>query len=67
MAKRVDADRVIRLVARGAALVDVLPEKIYREEHLPSAINLPLATLRERDLEQLPRNRPIVLYCFDQH
>ena len=30
------------LTAAGAQLVDVLPEQQFEEEHLPSAINIPL-------------------------
>lgn len=41
-------DDVQRLVAEGAQLVEVLPEKEYTEEHLPGAINTPLRKL-DRD------------------
>ncbi len=32
------------LLARGAQLVEVLPSAEYAEEHLPSAVNLPLSS-----------------------
>jgi rhodanese-related sulfurtransferase len=67
MAKRIDADRLIRLVDKGAALIDVLPANVFSQEHLPGAVNIPLATMRPEDLDDLDRARPTVVYCFDQH
>ena len=67
MATRVDADRVIRLVARGAPLLDVLPRPIYEQEHLPGATSLPLETFAVDQVDHLDRRRPVVVYCFDQH
>ena len=67
MSKRIDVDRAIRLVGRGAQLVDVLPASIYLEEHLPKAVNLPLETLDHDSFRLLDPKRPVVVYCFDQH
>ena len=67
MATRVDADRVIRLVARGAPLLYVLPKQIYEEEHLPGATSVPLETFAVDQVDHLDRDRPVVVYCFDQH
>lgn len=67
MPVRIDVDRLLELVGDGAPLVDVLPASVYRQEHLPEAINVPLATLRSEQLGAFDRHRPIVLYCFDQH
>ena len=67
MVTRVDVDRMLELVGDGALLVDVLPDTIYLQEHLPGATNLPLATLRSEHLDGMDRERPVVVYCFDQH
>ena len=67
MPQRIDVDRVLELVGDGAPLIDVLPETVYRQEHLPEAVNVPLATFRPEQLDALDRGRPIVVYCFDQH
>ena len=67
MSKRIDVDRAIRLVQRGAQLVDVLPASVYDDEHLPDAFNLPLASLNRQSFEVIDSTRPIVVYCFDQH
>ena len=67
MATRVDVDRMLELVADGALVVDVLPPATFHSVHLPGARNLPLATLSRADLDELDRERPLVLYCFDQH
>ena len=59
-------DRVQRLQADGALLVEVLPQEEYDREHLAGAISLPLGKLtRDAALEKLPRDRPIVVYCQD--
>ncbi|HWM18441.1 MAG TPA: rhodanese-like domain-containing protein [Ilumatobacteraceae bacterium] len=67
MSKRVDAQRAQRLLRRRVQLVDVLPSSVYAEEHLPGAINLPLETLDETRVEDLDRDWPLLVYCFDQH
>lgn len=67
MPTRIDVDELLALVAAGAALVDVLPATIFAQEHLPSAVNIPLATFRPDDLDAIDRDRPVVVYCFDQH
>jgi rhodanese-related sulfurtransferase len=67
MSKRVDAHRAERLIRRRVQLVDVLPSSVYAEEHLPGAINVPLETLDETRVEDLDRDRPLLVYCFDQH
>jgi rhodanese-related sulfurtransferase len=67
MATRVDVDEAIRLVAGGAPVIDVLPQKIYDQEHLPGAMNVPLETFRPDDVAAYDRDQPIVVYCFDQH
>ena len=67
MVKRIDVDRAIRLVRRGAQLIDVLPASIFEQEHLPSATNLPLESFDHETIDRVDRSRPIVVYCFDQH
>ena len=43
-------------------LVDVRESSEYRLGHIPNAINIPLRTLAH-NLDQVPRDRPVVLYC----
>jgi rhodanese-related sulfurtransferase len=64
MPETVDTERVQALVAAGAQLVDVLPAENYAQEHLPGAVNLPLAQIAAAG-EQLAPSRPTVVYCFD--
>lgn len=46
------------------ALVEALPEASYREEHLPGAVHLPPAAVRERAPELLPdRGQTVIVYC----
>ena len=65
--KRIDVDRARRLIDRGAQLIDVLPESVYRQEHLPGAMNRPLQTMDCDAVSDLDTDRAVVVYCFDQH
>lgn len=47
---------------QGGVIVDVRAPVEYQAWHIPDAINIPLAQLRER-LAELPKDRPIFLYC----
>lgn len=57
MAAGIDIDRLQELIDEGAQLVEVLPEREYREEHLPGAINLPLKRLDGETAAVLERER----------
>jgi rhodanese-related sulfurtransferase len=61
----VDRDEVRRLLDEGAQLVEVLEERQYRMAHLPGAVHLPAWELTRRRAEDLDRDRPVVVYCFD--
>jgi rhodanese-related sulfurtransferase len=58
-------DEVRRLLERGAQLVDVLPARQYEKEHLPGATSLPLERLDRQTAQRLPRDRPVIVYCYD--
>ncbi|QFY11903.1 metalloregulator ArsR/SmtB family transcription factor [Nonomuraea phyllanthi] len=51
-----------RLADPGTVVVDVRPVTDFAAGHVPGAISLPLAELRER-LDELPRQARIVAYC----
>jgi rhodanese-related sulfurtransferase len=65
MARNLEREEVQRLVGEGAQLVEVLPKEEYEEEHLPGAINLPLRRLEAEARDVLDRDRPIIVYCWD--
>jgi rhodanese-related sulfurtransferase len=45
-------------------LVETLPEYMYRERHLPGAVNLPPNQLKELAAKLLPdKSADIVVYC----
>lgn len=64
MAILIDRERLQQMVAAGAQLIEVLPDKEYAEDHLPGAVSLPLRRL-EKESGQIDRNRPIIVYCWD--
>jgi rhodanese-related sulfurtransferase len=47
-------------------LIDVRELSEYQSGHVPNAINIPLQTLAD-NLDRIPRNRPVVLYCSSGH
>jgi rhodanese-related sulfurtransferase len=63
--EQVDRDDVRRLLGEGAQLIDVLPAKEYREDHLPGAINLPLRRLEKEARDLVDPTRPVIVYCGD--
>src|SRR5262245_51108628 len=55
------------LVQQGRAqLVEVLPAREYKREHLPKAINLPLSELNPTTAQILKKDRAIIIYGADQ-
>ena len=65
MPTTIDRERVQRLTATGAQLVEVLPPEEYEDEHLPGAINIALKTLDAVTARQLEPQRPVIVYCYD--
>ena len=66
MPEAIDRDEVKRLLDdEHAQLVEVLPPDDYEDEHLPGAINIPLKLLDGQTAEQLDRERPVIVYCYD--
>lgn len=61
-----DLDGLRQMLAEaGTQLIEVLPEKEYIEEHLPGAINIPLKSMNEGSIDQLDRDAPTIVYCWD--
>src|SRR5882762_8978989 len=65
MARSVDLQAVRELLEGGAQLVEVLPREEYEELHLPGALSLPIKELDAEHAEQLDRQRPVAVYCWD--
>ncbi|HYD51768.1 MAG TPA: rhodanese-like domain-containing protein [Gemmatimonadaceae bacterium] len=61
-------DELRAKIERGDAfhLFEVLAPMYWRKHHLPGAVNLPPAEVRERIVELVPdRRAEIVVYCWD--
>ena len=65
MPREIRREEVRRLIDQGVQLVEVLPAKEYREDHLPGAINLPLRQLETEARSVLDVSRPVIVYCWD--
>lgn len=65
MFESVGREQVRRLVDEGAQLVEVLEKRQYRLAHLPGAVHIPAWELTRERVDGLDRDRPVVVYCFD--
>lgn len=65
MFESIDRARVRELIDGGAQVVEVLEGRQYRLAHLPGAVSVPAWELTRRRAEELDRDRPVVVYCFD--
>jgi rhodanese-related sulfurtransferase len=61
----VGRERVRELVDQGAQVVEVLERRQYRMAHLPGAVHIPAWELTRERADELDRERPVVVYCFD--
>lgn len=58
----VDAAEARRMQEAGAVILDVREAAEWRGGHIPGARHVPLAQVESR-LEEIPRDRPVVLHC----
>lgn len=65
MVQRIGHDEVLKLLDQNAQLVEVLPAHEYHEQHIKSAISIPLTELDRQHVAGLDRERPIIVYCWD--
>jgi rhodanese-related sulfurtransferase len=59
---RIDRKELLRLIEKGAQIVDVLPQDEYLASHIPGAVSIPLKTLNIATTSQLNRAKPVVVY-----
>ena len=65
MPRGIDRNEVLKLIADGAQIVEVLPRSEYDEDHLPGAVQIPLSQIGPGVESVLDRSRPVVVYCWD--
>jgi rhodanese-related sulfurtransferase len=65
MPRAIGRDELRSLLEHGVQLVEVLPPDEYADEHLPGAINIPLARIDDEAPQRLDLARPVVVYCYD--
>jgi rhodanese-related sulfurtransferase len=65
MVQKIDRDEVKGLMTGGALVIEVLPAKEYRLEHIAGATSIPLARLDERAVARFKKDAPVVVYCDD--
>jgi len=66
MFRQIKREEIQRYLVAGSpvTLIEALPEKYYRDGHLPGAINLPHDQVRTRAPELLPdKHALLVVYC----
>jgi rhodanese-related sulfurtransferase len=65
MAKAIHREEVQQLLRQGGQLVEVLPQRQFREIHIAGAINIPLRSLNQKTVANLRRDKPVITYCYD--
>jgi rhodanese-related sulfurtransferase len=60
-----ERSEVQAFIDAGAQIVDVLPREEYEEQHLPSAVGIPLRRIDAEARDRLDPSRPVVVYCWD--
>jgi rhodanese-related sulfurtransferase len=65
MPREIERAEVRRLLEEGAQLVEVLPAEEFKEDHLPSAISIPLRHIDAEGVSELDKTRPVIVYCWD--
>lgn len=66
MPQTIQREKVHELIRGNAQLVEVLPRQAYEQAHLPGAVNIPLAELKEQAVADLAKDKPVIVYCYDQ-
>jgi len=66
MVTNIDYPEVQRQMAAGTPIVEVLPAKQYRKQHLPDAVSVPLKTLDAESVARFAQDQAIVVYCYDR-
>jgi rhodanese-related sulfurtransferase len=61
----VDHRDVLKVIAEGGQVVDVLPAHEHRTAAIRGAIHLPLPKLLHTADHVLDKKRPVVIYCRD--
>jgi rhodanese-related sulfurtransferase len=61
----VDHREVLRVVAEGGQVVDVLPDHEHRSAAIEGAIHLPLPKLLHDAERVLDKTQPVLVYCRD--
>lgn len=65
MFEAVDREQVRDMAGEGAQLVEVLESRQFRMAHLPGAVHIPAWELTRERASELDRERPVIVYCFD--
>ncbi len=64
MARLMSSTELHQRIEKGEdfVLIDVLDPEDFEREHIPNALNMPLADLRDRAMSDLSKNQRIVVY-----
>ncbi len=64
-ARMITLEKLLEMMVNGEhfTLLDVLSAELYREGHIPGAVNIPMSFLATHAQKQLKREGLIVVYC----
>lgn len=58
-----DLAKAHKAVENGALIVDVRTPKEFKEKHILGAINLSVEDIMKGDIQKLPKDKEVVVYC----
>ena len=58
--KTIMTNEALDLLNKGAILIDVRTEEEYEREHIPDAINIPLGSINDINID---KDKQIIIYC----
>ena len=62
--EKIKPDKIVRIVKRGAVLLDVRPEAEYNAGHIKGAHNIPIDLISRKKASQvLSADREVIVYC----
>ena len=58
--KTIDSNKAMKLIEKGAVVIDVRENNEFLGGHIEGAVNIPLGTINTVDYE---KDKPIIVYC----
>lgn len=62
----ISAEKAALLIG-DAVFIDVRTQMEFNKSHIPGALSLPLHSLNNKHINQLPKDKPVICICLSAH